>query len=238
MAMRPTGICVMALAGFVIVSSPLAAQDAGPRSLASRFSVSAVAGALLLDDEGLGFTREPVDGPRIEGRSDVAPLVGAVVAFDVVPAFSLAAHYTRATTSMDVEASFLGEPVPAPPLEEDRIVVDLWGIRGRLRVPSEGPFRASAVVGYGTIEVDVDFQAVLNGTPFGPSGSTARERMWEIGGGVEWMPGSRWGGRADVIDHIQMCSGETHSEVNVCGRDGDIDRLHHFGISGAVVLRL
>ena len=236
--MSPTGICVAGLAGFSLASSPLAAQDARPSSLVSRFSVSAVAGTLLLDDEGVGFTLEPVDGPRIEARSDVAPLLGAVVGFDVVPAFSLAAHYARARTSMDVEASVLGSTVPAPPLEEDRIAVDLWGIRGRLSVPSEGPFRASGVLGYGTIEVDVDFQMVLNGTPFGPSGSTARERMWEIGGGVEWAPGPHWAVRADVIDHIQMCSGETHSEVNICGRDGDIDRLHHFEISGAAVLRL
>jgi hypothetical protein len=35
-----------------------------------------------------------------------------------------------------------------------------------------------------------------------------------------------------------MCSGETHSEVNICGRDGDIDRLHHFAIVGAASLRL
>jgi hypothetical protein len=78
---------------------------------------------------------------------------------------------------------------------------------------------------------------VLNGGGFGPIGSTARERMWEIGGGLEWQPGSRWGVRADVVDHVQMCSGETHSEVNICGRDGDIDRLHHYAIVGAASLR-
>ena len=160
------------------------------------------------------------------------------MAFDVVPSFALEAHYGHATTSMDVDAFLLGSPVPAPTLEEDRIAVDLWGVRGRLSVPSEGPLRASGVLGYGTIEAEVDFDAVLNGESFGPSGSTARERMWEIGGGVEWRPGTRWSIQAEVIDHIQMCSGETHSEVNICGRDGDIDRLHHIALVGAVSLRL
>ena len=235
--MKPTCICVAALAGSAIAISPLVAQDAGSGSLASRFSASAVGGTLLLDDEGLGFSFEP-DGPRFEGRSDIAPLLGAAVAFDVVPAFSLEAHYARAWTSMRGEAFLDGDPLPDPVLEEDRIAVQLWGIRGRLNVLFEGPLQAYGVLGYGTIEVEVDFDAALNGEPFGPSGSTARERMWEIGGGVEWLPGSHWGIRADVIDHIQMCSGETHSEVNICGREGDIDRLHHFGISGAVVLRL
>ena len=234
--MRRRGILLAALAGSVIGSTPLLAQRSDPGAFESRFSVSAMAGGLRLDDDGLGFSFEP-DGERYEGRSDIAPLVGAAVAFDVVPAFSLEGHYARAWTAMDGDA-FLGDDrLPDPVLEEDRMAVQLWGIRGRLRVPFQGPIRASAVVGYGTIEVDVDFDAVLSGTPFGPSGSTARERMWEIGGGVEWVRGSHWGVRADVIDHVQMCSGETHSEVNICGRDGDIDRLHHVGISGAVVLR-
>ena len=221
-------------AGLVVGSTPLLAQGSG--GFASRFSVSAIGGALLIDDQGLRFSFEP-DGPRVVGRSEVAPLMGAVVAFDVVPAFGLEAHYGYATTSMEADGFLLGAPIPVA-LEEDRIDVDLWGIRGRVSVPSDGRLRASGVLGYGTIEVDLDFRASLNGERLGPIGSTARERMWEIGGGIEWRPGSRWGVRADVIDHIQMCSGETHSEVNICGRDGDIDRLHHLAIIGAASLRL
>jgi hypothetical protein len=234
--MRRPRILLAALTGCVIGSTPLQAQGSDPGAFESRFSVSAVAGGLRLDDDGLGFSFEP-DGERYEGRSDIASLVGAAVAFDVVPAFSLEAHYARAWTAIEGNA-FLGDDrLPDPVLEEDRVAVQLWGIRGRVKVPSGGPIRASGVLGYGTMEVDLDFHARLNGERFGPSGSTARERMWEIGGGVEWQTREHWGIRADVIDHVQMCSGETHSEVNVCGRDGDIDRLHHVGISGAVVLR-
>jgi hypothetical protein len=231
--MRLSGTVLAALLGSVIGGAPLLAQDSG---FASRFSLSAVGGALLVDDEGLGFSFEP-DGPRVEGRSGVALLVGAVVGFEVVPALALEAHYAHATTSMEADGFLLGGPIPVA-LEEDRIDVDLWGIRGRLSVPYDGPLRASGVLGYGTIQVDLDFRATSNGGLLGPIGSTARERMWEVGGGVEWRPGSRWSVRADVIDHIQMCSGETHSEVNICGRDGDIDRLHHFAIVGAASLRL
>jgi hypothetical protein len=227
-------IVVAALAGGVVGSGRLLAQGAG--GIASRFSVTAVGGALLLDDEGLGFDFGP-DGPRVEGRSGVAPLVGAVVAFDVVPALALEAHYAHATASLEADGFLLDAPIPVA-LEEDRVAVDLWGIRGRLSLPSNGRIRASGVLGYGTIEVDLDFRATSNGGSLGPIGSTARERMWEIGGGVEWRSGSRWSVRADAIDHVQMCSGETHSEVNICGRDGDIDRLHHVAIVAAASLRL
>lgn len=226
-------IVVPVFAGVVAGITPLFAQGSG--GFASRFSVSAIGGALWIDDQGLGFSFEP-NGPRVEGRSELGPLVGAVVAFDVVPAFGLEAHYGYATTSMEADGMLLGAPIPVA-LEEDRIDGKLWGIRGRVKVPSDGLLRASGMLGYGTIEVDLDFRASSNGERLGPIGSTARERMWEFGGGVEWWPRERWSVRADVIDHIQMCSGETHSEVNICGRDGDIDRLHHVGISGAVVLR-
>ncbi|HYO45478.1 MAG TPA: hypothetical protein VEY33_02165 [Gemmatimonadota bacterium] len=184
----------------------------------------------------MGFSFESSDGPRYEGRSDLAPLVGAVVGFDVVPVLSIEAHYARASASLGMDAWLGGAPLPDPVLEERQVVVDLYALRGRLNFPPRSPVRGSVVLGRGTINVDVDVAILESGEPFGPSGSTTREPMWEFGGGLEWRSGERWGLRAEVIDHVQRCSGETHTEINICGRDGSIDNLHHPALTGAATL--
>lgn len=250
--MRSREVALVALAGWALADSPLIAQgleapyllpasekvaSRDVASFASRLTISAMAGALWIDDGGLGFTFESSGGPRYEGRSDLAPLVGAVVGFDVVPIFSIEAHYARASASIGMDAWLGDTPLPEPVLEEDEVVVDLYALRGRLSFPSGSPLRASAVLGRGTINVDVDIAILEDGERFGPSGSTAREPMWEFGGGLEWRSGARWALRAEVIDYVQRCSGETHSEINICGRDGSIDSLHHPALTGAATLR-
>lgn len=229
-------MALAAIAGCTLASTPLRAQ--GLEAFASRFTVSAMAGALRIDDSGLGFDFESSGGPRFEGHSELAPLVGVAGGFTVVSFLTIEAHYARATAHIGMQGWRGDMRLPEPDLEEGRVMVDLYGFRGRASFPPEASLRGSAIVGRGTAEVDVDVAILQDGEPVGPSGSTAREPMWEFGGGIEWRPGAHWEMRAEVIDHVQLCDGETHSEINICGRDGSIDRLHHTAFTVAATARL
>jgi hypothetical protein len=233
--MKTRDFALAAFACCMLAETPLRAQ--GLEAFASRFTVSAMAGALRIDDGGLGFNFESSGGPRYEGHSELAPLVGAVVGFDVAKFFTVEGYYNRASAPIAMEASLGGVRLQDPMLEENRVKVQLYAIRGRVRFPTESPLRASILLGRGTVNVDVDVTILEDGERFGPSGSTAREPMWDVGGGVEWHPGAHWGVRAEIIDHLQLCSGETHSEINICGRDGSIDRLHHMAFTVAAIAR-
>jgi hypothetical protein len=226
----------LAIAGCTLAITPLRAQ--GLEAFASRFTVSAMAGALRIDDSGLGFDFESSGGPRFEGHSELAPLVGVAVGFDVATFLTIEGYYNRASAPIGMDASLGGVRLPDPVLEEKRVEVQLYAIRGRVSFPAETPFRASIVLGRGTVNADVDVTILEDGERVGPSGSTAREPLWDVGGGVEWAPGAHWGVRAEIIDHLQLCSGETHSEINICGRDGSIDRLHHTAFTVAATARL
>lgn len=230
-------IRAIALAALACASADSALKAQGRETFAARFSASAVAGVLRIDDQGLGFDFESSGGPRYEGSSDLAPQVGASVGFTIVPFLAIEAHYARAEADISMQGWLGDVRLPEPELEEGRVMVDLYGIRGRASFPSEAPLRASAIVGGGTVNVDVDVAILQDGERVGPSGSTAREPMWEFGGGLEWRPGAHWAVRAEVVDHVQLCDGETHSEINICGREGSIDRLHHPALTAAAVWR-
>jgi hypothetical protein len=225
----------IALAALACASPDSALMAQGLEAFASRFSASGVAGVLRIDDQGLGFSSGEL---RYEGSSDLAPLVGATVGFTVASFLTIEAHYARAAADIGMQGWRGDVRLPEPELEEGRVMVDLYGFRGRASFPPEASLRGSAIVGRGTAEVDVDVAILQDGERVGPSGSTAREPMWEFGGGVEWRPGAHWEMRAEVIDHVQLCEGETHSEINICGREGSIDRLHHTAITVAATLRL
>jgi hypothetical protein len=219
----------------VWADSSLMAQ--GREALASRFSASTVAGVLRVDDQGLGFDFESSGEPRYEGSSELAPLLGATVGLAILPFLAIEAHYARAAADIGMQGWRGDLRLPEPELEEGRVMVQLYGFRGRASFPREGALRGSAIVGRGTAEVDVDVSILQDGERVGPSGSTAREPMWEFGSGVEWRPGGHWEMRAEVIDHVQLCDGETHSEINICGREGTIDRLHHPAFTAAAAWR-
>ncbi|CAN5899740.1 hypothetical protein BH20GEM1_BH20GEM1_14760 [soil metagenome] len=78
-------IRAIALAALACASSDSALIAQGREAFATRFSASAVAGVLRVDDQGLGFNFESSGGPRYQGSSDLAPLVGATVRFTIVP---------------------------------------------------------------------------------------------------------------------------------------------------------
>lgn len=235
-ALPGAGILMAMRAGWIAVATIALGASPG----AAQVALSGQAGWLRIEDRGVGFSLESVGGARYEGRAAAAPLLGAVLGVEVVPAVTLEVEYARAWSSLGMAASIGGIPLPDPVREEGTIVVDMYALRGRVSYPLRSPVRGSVLLGRGTINADVDVATLrepVAGGGFGPSGSTAREPMWELGVGIDWRAAALWGARIELVDRIQRCSGETHSEINVCGRDGSIDELHHLSLTGGASLR-
>lgn len=215
--------------GLFCLAAPASLLAQGP--LGGRLQVSGRAGALRIDERGLGFSPASPDGLRFAGASEIVNVWGGNVGLEVVPAFTLEIDYLRGSASLSMRA-FQGDTrLPDPVMEEGDVTVDLYALRGRLSFPPRSPLRGSVLAGRGTIQVEVDVGFLENGQPVGPSGSTARGPVWELGGGLEWRSKGQWGIRAEVVDHLQRCAGETHSEINICGRRGRIESLHHFALT-------
>lgn len=206
---------------------PLLAQ--GP--LGGRLQVSVGAGVLRIDERGLGFSSASLDGLRYAGESEIVDVWRGIVGFEITPDFTVEVDYLRGSASLSMRA-FQGDTrLPDPVLEEGDVTVDLYALRGRFSYPPRSSLQGSLFAGRGTIQLEIDVGFLENGQPVGPSGSTARGPAWELGGGLEWWSEERWGVRLEVVDHIQRCAGETHTEINICGRRGRIETLHHPSIT-------